>query len=63
MAKKNNFSKIHPSTVKDQNGKDIEIYLKYDEYESILKEIDHLNKKIFELKKEKSVKVLSKKNK
>lgn len=56
MIKKKKFPQIHPAIVKDQNGKAIEVYLKYDEYKSIFEEIDELKIKISELKEKKSQK-------
>ena len=56
MIKKKKYPKISPSLVKNQTGKKVEIYLKYDAYESILEKMDELNKKISELKKKKLAK-------
>lgn len=53
MVKKKQFPKIHPSIVKDQHGKKVEVYLQYDVYESIFEEMGQLKKKILELKKNK----------
>ncbi|MGB8467772.1 MAG: hypothetical protein WCE21_02115 [Candidatus Babeliales bacterium] len=56
MVKKKKYPKIHPSIVKDQNGKEVEVYLKYNVYESIFREMDELKKQLSEFKKKNSKK-------
>lgn len=55
MVKKKKFPKINPSIVKDNNGKEVEVYLKYGIYKSIHEEMDMLKKRIAELKKKKGI--------
>jgi hypothetical protein len=51
MIKKKKYPKIEPHFVKDQAGKDIEVLLNYDVYNSISQEIRDIKKHITALKK------------
>ncbi len=60
MAKRKKHPKIQPLFVKDQRGKEVEVYLRYDVYESIFDEMNELRKKISAFKKKKSSKKITK---
>jgi hypothetical protein len=56
MIKNKKYPQIVPSFLKDEKGKNIAVYLKYNEYESIFDEMKALKKHISECKKRKSTK-------
>lgn len=56
MNKRKKLPKIAPEFIKDKNGKATAVLLKYSIYESILKEMDHLEQNIKMLKKQFSCK-------